>query len=119
MTAEFLGIPSVSAVSSITMEGGSFLITREIDGGKESLTVPVPFLAVVQKGIAREPRIAAMRGIMMARTKPVKVFEPVHVEPLTEIVALEKPAPRSACKMVDASEPAKLIGLLRDEAKVI
>jgi electron transfer flavoprotein beta subunit len=119
MIAEFLDIPSVSAVSSLAIEGGNFVITREIDGGRELISVPVPFLAVVQKGIAKEPRIAAMRGIMMARTKPVKVFEPVPVEALTEIIALEKPAPRSACKMVDAAEPARLIELLRDEAKVI
>ncbi|HOO99994.1 MAG TPA: electron transfer flavoprotein subunit beta/FixA family protein [Bacteroidales bacterium] len=119
MVAEFAGIPSVSAVSSLSIEGGNMLITREIDGGKEILTVPAPFLAVVQKGIAKEPRIAAMRGIMMARTKPVKVYEPVQAEPLTEIIALEKPAARSACKLVDASEPGKLIELLKDEAKVI
>lgn len=119
MIAEFLDIPSVSAVSSLAIEGGNFVITREIDGGRELISIPVPFLAVVQKGIAKEPRIAAMRGIMMARTKPVKVFEPVPVEALTEIIALEKPFPRSACKMVDAGEPARLIELLRDEAKVI
>jgi electron transfer flavoprotein beta subunit len=119
MVSEFLGIPSVSAVSGIMIENGQPLLTREIDGGKEIVTVPVPFVAIVQKGIAKEPRIAAMRGIMMARTKPVKLIEPVAVEALTHVVVFEKPAPRAACKFVDADNATQLIELLQNEAKVI
>jgi electron transfer flavoprotein beta subunit len=119
MISEFLGIPSVSAVSAINFVGGNPVLIRDIDGGKEVVEIPAPFVAIVQKGIAKEPRIAAMRGIMLARTKPVKVFEPVAVEPLTQIVSFEKPAPRSACKFVDATTPGQLIDLLRNEAKVI
>jgi electron transfer flavoprotein beta subunit len=119
MISEFLGIPSVSAVSGIKIENGQPVLTREIDGGKEVVTVPAPFVAVVQKGIAKEPRIAAMRGIMMARTKPVKLVEPVAVEPLTQILVFEKPVPRAACKYIDAENAAQLIDLLQNEAKVI
>jgi len=119
MISEFLGIPSVSAVSGIRIENGQPVLTREIDGGKEVVSVPFPLLAIVQKGIAKEPRIAAMRGIMMARSKPVKLVEPVAVEPLTEIVIFEKPIPRAACKYIDADNPAQLIDLLQNEAKVI
>ncbi|MCX6322156.1 MAG: electron transfer flavoprotein subunit beta/FixA family protein [Bacteroidia bacterium] len=119
MISEFLGIPSVSAVSGIKIENGQPVMTREIDGGKEVVIVPAPFVAIVQKGIAKEPRIAAMRGIMMARSKPVKLVESVAVEPLTQIVVFEKPAPRAACKFIDADNPAQLIDLLQNEAKVI
>jgi len=119
MVAELLGIPSVSAVSGIKIEGGQPVLTREIDGGKEVVTVPFPFVAIVQKGIAKEPRIAAMRGIMMARTKPIKVAEPVVTSPLTEIASFEKPVPRAACKFIDAENPAQLLELLQNEAKVI
>jgi electron transfer flavoprotein beta subunit len=119
MVAEFLGIPSVSAVSSLKIESGKALITREIDGGREMVSVPVPFVAVVQKGIAKEPRIAAMRGIMMARTKPVKIYEPIAAETLTKIVVYEKPGPRTKCKYIDAENPKQLIELLQNEAKVI
>jgi electron transfer flavoprotein beta subunit len=119
MIAEFLGIPSVSAVSELKLEGGQAVMTREIDGGKEVVSVPMPFVAVVQKGIAKEPRIAAMRGIMMARTKPVKVVEPVATDVLTSVAGLEKPAPRAACKYVDADNAVQLISLLQNEAKVI
>jgi electron transfer flavoprotein beta subunit len=119
MISEFLGIPSVSAVSGLKFENGLPVMIREIDGGKEVVTVSVPFVAIVQKGIAKEPRIAAMRGIMMARSKTVKLIEPVAVEPLTQIVEFEKPAPRAACKFIDAENPTQLLELLQNEAKVI
>jgi electron transfer flavoprotein beta subunit len=119
MISEFLGIPSVSAVSGIVIENGKPVMTREIDGGKEVVSASVPLVAVVQKGIAKEPRIAAMRGIMMARSKPVKVVEPAAVDPLTHVAVFEKPVPRAACKFVDADNPAQLIDLLQNEAKVI
>jgi electron transfer flavoprotein beta subunit len=119
MISEFLGMPSASAVSGIKIENGSVIVTRDIDGGKEILEMAVPFVAIVQKGIAKEPRIAAMRGIMLARTKQIKVYEPSAVEALTNITVFEKPAPRSACRFIDAENPGQLIDLLRNEAKVI
>jgi electron transfer flavoprotein beta subunit len=119
MISEFLGIPSVSAVSGIVIENGKPVMTREIDGGREVVSTSVPVVAIVQKGIAKEPRIAAMRGIMMARTKPVKVVEPEAVDPLTQVALFEKPVPRAACKFVDADNPGQLIDLLQNEAKVI
>ena len=119
MTAEFLDIPSVSAVSDISFDNGNPVITREIDGGKEIVIIPGPFVAIVQKGIAKEPRIAAMRGIMMARTKPLKTVEPITMDPLTEVAVLEKPEPRAACKFIDAENPEQLIELLQNEAKII
>ena len=119
MISEFLGIPSVSAVSGIKIENGQPVMTREIDGGKEIVTAPVPLVAIVQKGIAKEPRIAAMRGIMMARSKPVKLIEPLEIEPLTQVTVFEKPSPRAACKYIDADNPALLINLLQNEAKVL
>jgi electron transfer flavoprotein beta subunit len=118
MLAEFLGYPSVTGVSTLKIENAQPLITREIDGGKEILTVPLPFVAVVQKGIAKEPRIAAMRGIMMARTKPIKVVEPQAIESLTEVIGFEMPKPRAACKYINADEAGQLIALLQNEAKV-
>lgn len=119
MMAEFLGIPSVTGVSSLQAGQGSAELTREIDGGREVVTVATPFVAVVQKGIAKEPRIAAMRGIMMARSKVIKVVEPVTTEPLTAVAQLDKPQPRAACRFIDPEKPELLIELLQNEAKVI
>jgi electron transfer flavoprotein beta subunit len=119
MLSEMLNYPSVSAVSSLKIENEHVVIIREIDGGKETVMIPAPVVAIVQKGIAKEPRIAAMRGIMMARTKPIKVVEPVITEPLTEIMRYEMPKPRAACKFIDADNPKQLIEMLQNEAKVI
>jgi electron transfer flavoprotein beta subunit len=119
MLAEFLNIPSVSAVSGLRIEAGKVLVTREIDGGKEVIDVPSPFVGIVQKGIAKEPRIASMRGIMQARTKPIQVLESVQADQLTVIESFEPPKPRAACKFVEPDNPGKLIELLQNEAKVI
>ena len=119
MLSELLGIPSVSAVSSLSLENGGIVMTREIDGGKETVTISTPVVAIVQKGITKEPRIPSMRGIMMARSKPINVSGPSARDSLTEIVQYEMPKPRAACKLVDPENPAELINLLQNEAKVI
>jgi len=119
MVAEFLNAPSVSAVSGINIEGGQVKITRDIDGGHEDVAVELPAVLTVQKGIAKEPMIAAMRGIMMARKKPLNVVAPVEVEALTEIVNFEMPQPKPACKMIEPENVKELVDLLQNEAKVI
>ena len=119
MLAECLGWPSVSAISDLQVQGEQVRIVREIDGGKEVLSLPTPFVGIVQKGIAKEPRIAAMRGIMMARQKKINVVEPTAVEPLTQTVKFEKPASKAACKFVDAENAKELITLIQAETKLI
>ncbi len=119
MLAEILDVPSVSAVSGLRFEGGDVVITRDIDGGKEEVSVPAPFVGVVQKGIAQEPRIAAMRGIMMARKKPLKVVAAVDAESLTGYEEFVMPEPKAPCKMVDADNVKELVNLLQNEAKVL
>jgi len=119
MLAEFLDMPSVSSVSKLDIEGGEVKFNREIDGGSEVLTTELPFVAVVQKGIALEPRIPSMRGIMMARKKPLNIVEPAQVEEFTSFKSYELPPPKAACKMVDAENAKELIDLLHNEAKVI
>jgi electron transfer flavoprotein beta subunit len=119
MLAEMLDIPSVSAVSGLSLNGSEVEITRDIDGGKELVKVPSPFVAVVQKGIAKEPRIAAMRGIMMARKKPLTVVAAAQVDSLTDFVQFELPAPKPPCKMIDAENVSELVDLLQNEAKVL
>lgn len=119
MLAELLGYPSVSAVSGINIENEDIVIKREIDGGSELVSVPVPFVAIVQKGIAIEPRIAAMRGIMMARKKPIKVVEPADVNALTEVSSYEMPPEKEACKFIDPDNPEELIDILQNKEKLI
>lgn len=119
MLAGLMNAPMVSSVSGLNAGADTLAITREIDGGKEVVSVSLPAVLVVQKGIAINPRIPAMRGIMMARTKPLKVIAAVDCEALTEIVDFEMPKAKSACKMVAADNVQQLVDLLRNEAKVI
>jgi electron transfer flavoprotein beta subunit len=119
MIAEYLDWPSITGVSDVRAEEGKLLMTREVYGGKEVVAVQTPLVAIVQKGIAKEPRIASMRGIMTARTKPVNVVEPVEADSLTVIESYELPPPRAACRFIDPENPAELVELLQNEAKVI
>jgi electron transfer flavoprotein beta subunit len=119
MVAELLDFSSVSSVSSLNIENGAFKLTREISGGKEFITASLPFVAVVQKGIALNPRIPSMRGIMTARTKPLNVVEAVQTESLVEFVSYEPPQAKAKCKMVDAENMKELVHLLHTEAKIL
>ncbi len=119
MVAELLDIPSITSVSGIDVEGTTGKIQREIDGGYEQLECEFPFVGSGQKGIAPEPRIPAMRGIMMARKKPLNVVEPVEFADLTEVVTHTLPEAKSACTMIEPDNVAELVKLLHEEAKAI
>ncbi|MEI6122834.1 MAG: electron transfer flavoprotein subunit beta/FixA family protein [Bacteroidota bacterium] len=119
MLSEMLGWPSVSAISHLEITGGQVELKREIDDGQETVAIQLPFIGIVQKGIAKDPRIPNMRGIMMAKSKPLQVVEAVAVEPLTEFVGFEMPKPKSACKKIDPENVKELVNLLHNEAKLI
>lgn len=118
MLGELLGLPSVSIIKKLDLEGGSAIVEREIEGGKEVLTIPLPFVAGTAEGVA-EPKIPNMRGIMSARTKPLSVIEPVEVKTFSEVISFEVPALRGQVKMIPATEPGQLVALLHSEAKII
>lgn len=118
IVGEMLGIPSISPVMLLDIDGDTAQITREIEGGKESLEAKLPLVLGCQEPIA-EWKIPNMRGIMTARTKPLKIVEPTGTDKLTTVDSYELPAPRGAVKMISAEEAEKLIQLLHNEAKVI
>jgi len=118
MVGEMLGLPSLSPVMKLDIEGNTAKIAREIEGGKEYLEATLPLVLGCQEPIA-EWKIPNMRGIMSARKKPLQVIEPFTDEVLTIGEAYEMPAPKGTCKMIDANDAAKLVELLRTEAKVL
>lgn len=121
MMAGLLGYNFVNACTELTVEGTQAKAAREIDGGKEVIATTLPLVVGGQKGIVEEKdlRIPNMRGIMTARTKPLSVVEPVGGDDKTKAVKFEKPAPKSAVKMVSPDNLDELINLLHNEAKVI
>jgi electron transfer flavoprotein beta subunit len=118
MLGELLDIPSVSIIKKLDGAESEATVEREIEGGKEILTIPYPFVAGTAEGVA-EPKIPNMRGIMSARTKPLTVVEPVEVKTFSAVISYETPAPRGQVKLVAADDTAKLVELLHTEARVV
>lgn len=121
LVAEILDYSFSNAVIGLEVEGTTAKITREIDGGKETLSADFPVVLAGQKGIVEEKdlRIPNMRGIMMARKKPLTVVEAEGDFTSANFVKFEKPEAKAACKMVDADNVQELVDLLNKEAKAI
>lgn len=105
----------------LEVEGSNATAVREIDGGKETVNTSFPLVVGGQKGLVEESdlRIPNMRGIMMARKKPLTVVDPVDATAETTSVKFEKPAPKGAVKLVSPDNLDELVNLLHNEAKVI
>ena len=121
MLAGLLVFNFVNYFINLDVNGSDEKVTREIDGGKETVSTTLPLVIGGQKGLVEEKdlRIPNMRGIMMARTKALDVKEPTTTETASKAVKFEKPAPKSAVKLISADNIDELIDLLHNEAKVI
>ena len=106
---------------SLEIDGNNAKASREIDGGKEIVSTSLPLVIGGQKGLVEESdlRIPNMRGIMMARKKPLNVVEPIETNAETISVSFEKPTPKGAVKLVSPDNLDELVSLLHNEAKVI
>ncbi len=118
MVGELLHIPSVSIAKGISIAGNQASVEREIEGGKEVISVSLPLVVGTAEGVA-EPKIPNMRGIMSARTKPLEVIEPLSVDMLTKINAYDTPPARGNVKLIEENNVEELVSLLHTEAKVI
>ena len=118
IVGEILGIPSVSPVMKLDIDGTRAKVTCEIEGGKEFLELNLPFVAGCQEPIA-EWKIPNMRGIMSARTKPLLVVEAIPVDSGIKLQKFELPPSKGAVKMIPSDDVGQLVTLLRTEAKVL
>lgn len=118
MVAELLDLPFISYASKLEMEGSTASVSRDIEGGTELVEVDTPFVLSASKGLA-EQRIPNMRGIMMAKRKPLKVVDAIPAEDLSVTVSFDLPPAKSAVKLVDPEDMTELVRLLHEEAKVI
>ncbi|WP_114750689.1 electron transfer flavoprotein subunit beta/FixA family protein [Pleomorphovibrio marinus] len=118
MVGELLGMPSISPVMKLDIEGDKAVLSREIEGGKEFLEVNLPFIAGCQEPIA-EWKIPNMRGIMSARTKPLNVIEPKEAEKAAEVKAYALPPAKGEVKLIEKENVEELVRLLNTEAKVL
>lgn len=121
MLAGLLGFDFVNSCIKLDVTDNDAKAVREIDGGKETLSAKLPMVIGGQKGLVEEKdlRIPNMRGIMMARQKALVVLDPVAANAATKAVKFEKPAPKSAVKLISPDNLDELVSLLHNEAKVI
>jgi electron transfer flavoprotein beta subunit len=118
MVAKMLNVPFLSYASHMEMEGDTAVVSRDIESSTETVEVKPPFVISAAKGLA-EQRIPNMRGIMMAKRKPLNVIEPVEAEDPAVAVHYELPPEKGDVKLIDPENMDELVRLLHEEAKVI
>jgi electron transfer flavoprotein beta subunit len=121
LVAELLGMPCVTAVSHLEIDGIKGIAEREIEGGIEVVEFPLPAVLTADKGL-NEPRYPALKGIMAAKKKPLEVKPvPGSAGGAIEVIALTPPPERKEGKIVGegAGAVGELVRLLREEAKVL
>jgi electron transfer flavoprotein beta subunit len=120
MLAALLGWSQGTFASKLTIEGDTITVTREVDGGLETVALTLPAIVTTDLRL-NEPRYASLPNIMKARKKPVETIKPadlgVDPTPRLTITGVVEPAKRQAGKKVGSV--AELVDKLRNEAKVI
>jgi electron transfer flavoprotein beta subunit len=120
MLAALLGWPQATFASKVVLEDGKVTVTREVDGGLETLALTLPAIVTTDLRL-NEPRYVTLPNIMKAKKKPLDVTKPedlgVDVTPRLKTVKVVEPAKRSAG--IKVPDVATLVAKLRTEAKVI
>jgi len=118
--ATLLDIPCVSVVTKLTINENKIVAEREVEGGVEVVEAQLPAVITCQKGL-NEPRYAALKGIMLAKKKPIEEIVPATTEAKLVIQKMEYPPSRKAGKIVGTGIDAvpELVRLLHEEAKII
>lgn len=120
MTAELLGLPCVTAISSLSIEGGKGTAKRELEGAQEIVEFSLPAVLTVDEGL-NTARYPSLKGIMAAKKKPLEIKPAALPTPQITVRKLELPAERKAGRIVGEGAAAvpELIRLLQTEAKVL
>ena len=120
MLAALLGWPQATFASRVEVEAGKAVVTREVDGGLETLWLTLPAIVTTDLRL-NEPRYVTLPNIMKAKKKPLVLHKPdtlgIDVTPRLQTLNVAEPARRKAGVMV--ADVAALVGKLRTEAKVI
>lgn len=118
--AELLGMPLVHACSKLEITGATGTARREIEGGGELVTFPLPAIVSIDEGIAR-PRYPSLKGIMSAKKKPLDIKPALLGEVRLTVEKVELPPPRAAGRIIGEGAAAvpELVQLLQTVAKVL
>ena len=121
MVAELLGLSQANLVTKLELSEGTFRAEREGDGGTEVVEGSLPVVITAQRGL-NEPRYASLKGIMAAKKKTIEEVDGPSVAPAMAVSALALPPARPEGRRLEgdaATQASALLGLLRDEAKVL
>jgi electron transfer flavoprotein beta subunit len=120
MLAALLGWPQATFASKVMVDGEALIVTREVDGGLETIGLPLPAVITTDLRL-NEPRYASLPNIMKARKKPIDKVSPadlgVDPAPRLRTLSVAEPPKRQAGRRVASVE--ELVALLKTEAKVI
>jgi electron transfer flavoprotein beta subunit len=120
MLAALLGWPQATFASKLVIEEGKAVVTREVDGGLETISLTLPAVVTTDLRL-NEPRYVTLPNIMKAKKKPLDIVKPeelgVDVSPRLKTLKVSDPPKRSAGAMVP--DVATLVAKLKNEAKVI
>jgi electron transfer flavoprotein beta subunit len=120
MLATLLGRPCATGVPTFEVQDGSVRCQREVEGGRETVELPLPAVITITKG-EFEPRYASLKGIMAAKRKPLEVKEAASVPSRIRVTSMELPPEPEAGRIVGEGPDAvpELVRLLREEANVL
>ena len=120
MTAELLGLPCLTAITHLEIDGGTVTAEREVEGGIEVVTCVLPAVLTADKGL-NNPRYPALKGIMAAKKKPIEVKPAALGAARLTVNSLSLPADRKEGRIVGEGVGAvgELVRLLQQEAKVL
>jgi electron transfer flavoprotein beta subunit len=120
MVAELLGVPAVTAISKLDINGNSGVAKREVEGGQEFVEFPLPAVLTVDEGL-NTARYPSLKGIMAAKKKPLETKPAQLGNQTVTITGLELPPERAAGRIVGEGADAvpELVRLLQTEAKVL
>ncbi|HEY1856896.1 electron transfer flavoprotein subunit beta/FixA family protein [Acidocella sp.] len=120
MLAALLGWPQGTFASKLEIAGGVANVTREVDGGLETVALTLPAVITADLRL-NEPRYASLPNIMKARKKPIETIKPADlgVDPAPRLTTIKVAEPASRKAGVKVADVAALVDKLRNEAKVI
>lgn len=118
MIAELLNLPYISYATTLELNGNAATLNRDIEGGTEVVEVQTPFVVSAAKGMA-EQRIPNMRGIMMAKKKPLAVVAAEAADDKEKVTEYKVVPKDRSIKMIDPENMKELVRMLHEESKVI
>jgi electron transfer flavoprotein beta subunit len=126
--AELLGIPQVTTITKLTVDGSKATVERDVEGDVEIIETTLPALFTAQQGL-NDPRYPSLPGIMKAKKKPLERLgasdinvDTEDIKPKTRLLGLSSPPEKEAGRVLDgekADQVKELVQLLKNEAKVL